>query len=36
MSESLHSKSQAIPVQAWRIHEGSRSLMFTDFKTVNT
>jgi len=29
-------KGKAVPLQAWTVPEGSRSLRLTDFKTVGT
>jgi len=36
MSVSLVCKGKAIPVQAWTLPEGSRSLRLPDFKTIGT
>jgi len=32
----LKGKGTVIPVQAWKVAEGSRSLTLPDFKTVGT
>jgi hypothetical protein len=33
-NKSLHIKGKAIPLQAWRGPEGSRSFRLPDFKTI--
>jgi len=36
LTEMSKGKGKAIPLQAWRIPEGSRRLRLPDFKTIST